>query len=405
MGNLLYLVHRLPYPPNKGDKVRSYHLLRHLQKNHRVFLGTFVDSVEDRPFVPEVRRLCPDSHIEPMYPLGTFVRRVTGMLFGKSLTVATFTSRRMQEWVDRVLEQYPIDACIVVSSSMAIYLADKPEARPLLMDVVDVDSAKWGRFALVRPWPMSWIFAREARLLRRHEIAMARLSMGSFFVTDRESALFQKMAPDVAAKVQTMGNGVDGAYFAPQPASDSPFAQGERTVVFVGTMDYWPNVDAASWFARQVLPLLRNDWPDLVFHVVGRSPSAAVRALRSREVKVSGEVPDVRPFLRHADVVVAPMRVSPGLPNKILEAMSCGQPVVISKECAEVLCAGEDAGLLSADLATDFVQQINRLLSSKDFKASMGKRARNFVAENFRWDEQMAILDRYLPAPLVECHA
>ena len=325
-------------------------------------------------------------------------------MFGRSLTVATFTSRRMQAWVDRILDKHRIDACVVVSSAMASYLDRQPRAPKLLLDVVDVDSAKWRRFSQVRPWPLSWVFSREARLLQQHERAVARLAASTFLVTERESALFREVAPEAANKVRTLGNGVDGAYFSPDVSSHSPFEPGERTVVFVGTMDYWPNADAAIWFAKEVLPLLHQTWPDLTFHVVGRNPSTGVRALKSAHVRVTGEVADVRPYLRNADVVVAPMRVSPGLPNKVLEAMSCGQPVVISRACAQVLGPGEDAGLLTAELATEFVLQITRLLESPVLKASLGLRARTFVEQQYRWDAQMAVLDQHLPAATEGLH-
>ncbi len=396
MANLMYLVHRLPFPPNKGDKVRSFHLLEHLQKEHRVFLGTFLDDPADEVHLRELRARCPDIHVERLFRPWSLMRSLRGLLRRTPLSVAHFDHAGLRRWVRRVASEHLLDAVVVVSSPMAAYTTELDDHVPLFLDVVDVDSAKWARYAQLRSWPMSWLFRRESIHLLRHERFWVRRSRKAFFVSDSETRLFLQVAPECADKVQTLGNGVDTQYFSPNGLLATPFAVDEAAIVFVGSMDYWPNVNAVTWFAREVMPLLQRTWSGVVFHVVGRNPAPSVRALRASGVQVTGTVDDVRPFLQHASVVVAPMQMSPGLPNKILEAMAMGKVVVTTPVCQEAVGLGADDGLLSAQTAQAFSEHIVRLLSAPDVRATLGARARQVVKERFRWDRQLADLDPLL---------
>jgi len=191
MANLLFLVHRLPYPPNKGDKVRSYHLLKHLVARHRVFLATFVDDPDDLRHLPTVRNLCADMHAEPLDPRWARLRSVSAFLSGEPLSLPYYRSEPLRQWVAGVRARHAIDATVVFSSVMAEYAvaAELPPGHPLLVDFVDVDSEKWAQYATQRRWPMSWVYAREGRCLLAYERALARRATRSFFVADKESDL------------------------------------------------------------------------------------------------------------------------------------------------------------------------------------------------------------------------
>lgn len=403
MADILYLVHRMPYPPNKGDKVRSFHLLKQLQKSNRVFLGTFVDDPADKVHVEALKAICPDLHVQRLHRAGAWFRAFMAFLRRKPISVAWFDHPGLHRWVKSVSSQHSISAVVVVSSPMAPYAASTVSAAPLLLDVVDVDSAKWGRFSALRAWPMSWVFARESRLLLEHEVRWVQKARQAFFVTDTETQLFNRLSPLCRDRVCTMGNGVDHTYFSPSPSMPSPFSPDEVPVVFVGSMDYWPNVDAVTWFASEVMPVLTRVNPRARFYVVGRNPTPAVRSLRSAGVHVTGTVDDVRPYLQHAGVVVAPLRVSPGLPNKVLEALSMGQPVVATSLCMEAIDGHEDSGLCTADTPEEFLSQICRLLGSDDQKRTLGQQARNDVMKRFVWSQQLDVLSRYIsPLPRME---
>jgi polysaccharide biosynthesis protein PslH len=397
MANLLYLVHRMPYPPDKGDKVRSYHLLKHLVARHRVFVGTFVDDPADEVHLDALRAMCAGLCAVRLHPKRARLASLTGLLSGEALTLHYYRNAELQRWVDRVLAKEAIDAAVVFSSSMAQYAAGRP-GLPTLTDFVDVDSAKWSEYAQHHRWPLSWLYRREGARLLAYERAVAGWSRRSFFATEKEAQLFLSLAPECAAGVEPMNNGVDAGFFAPAAERPSPFAAGEVPVVFTGAMDYWPNIDAVTWFAREVVPRLRSIRPQLRFHIVGRAPTAAVRALQTGGVVVHGTVPDVRPYLQHAAVVTAPLRLARGIQNKILEAMAMGRPVVAAAACVEALVARPGTDILAATDADAFVQAIESL-SAPAQAAAIGAAGRRCVLEHYTWSAHMAVFDRHLAAP------
>lgn len=396
MAKLLYLVHRMPYPPDKGDKVRSYHLLRHLLQRHEVYLGTFVDDPQDEQHIDTLREWCADVHVQRLQPLAAKLRSLPALATGSSLTERYYRDAALADWVRRTVAAQGIRTAVVFSSSMAPYVENLPGLR-LLVDFVDVDSAKWAEYAQARPWPMSWLYRREGERLLAAERRIAARAARGFFVTEAETQLFTRLAPECAGKVEPACNGVDAHFFSPDPARPSPFRPGERPVVFTGAMDYWPNVDAVSWFAREVLPVLRRHHPGLRLHIVGRSPAPAVQALAGEAVNVTGTVPDVRPFLQHAAVVVAPLRLARGIQNKVLEAMAMQRPVVASRTCAEPIGAPADT-LLVAQGVEQQVRQIERLLADPSQAARIGERARQEVQERFSWSAHLSAIDRHLEA-------
>lgn len=399
MANLLFLVHRLPFPPNKGDKVRSYHLLKHLATRHRVFLGTFIDDPDDEVHINTVREMCAGLHAAKLDPRIAKMRSLTGLFNGQALSLAYYRNAGMSAWVAQTRADQKIDATVVFSSVMAQYTPQAPSSLdvPTLIDFVDVDSAKWAQYATLHRWPLSWVYAREGERLLAYERTLALRAQRSFFVTENEVTLFQRLAPECADVIEPMGNGVDADYFSPDPRRSTPFAEGTQPVVFTGAMDYWPNIDAVTWFVADVLPVLLRAWPQLRFYVVGRSPTSAVQSLASDAVIVTGTVPDVRPYLQHAAVVVAPMRVARGVQNKILEAMAMGRPVVAARDCVEAIDAKDGEELVSAATPTDYIRVIETLLQQPEQAAAIGLAGRQCVMRSYSWDAHLARIDRYLP--------
>ena len=403
MGKLLYLVHRLPYPPNKGDKVRSYHLLKHLTQQHRVFLGTFIDDPADEVYLDTVRDLCPDLHVARIQPRTAKLRSLAGLLTGQSLSQHYYQNAGLQSWVQQTLTEHDIDAVVIFSSVMAQYMAAQPSPK-MLVDFVDVDSAKWTQYAPDHRWPLSWLYQREGARLLAYERRVAQRAQRSFFVTDNEAALFRELAPESAHSVDAISNGVDADFFAPDPTLPSPFeAKAGQSplipLVFTGAMDYWPNIDAVTWFVAHMLPALRQQWPQLCFYIVGRSPPAAVQALAGPGVVVTGTVPDVRPYLQHAAVVVAPLRVARGIQNKILEAMAMARPVVAAQSCTQAISAEPETELLAATSAEDFITQVNALLNAPERSARVGAAGRQRVLSDYSWSAHLSRIDSHLRPP------
>ncbi len=401
MADILYLVHRMPYPPNKGDKVRSYHLLKHLCRDHRVHLGTFIDDPEDEAHLPTLQGLCASVHAVRLHPRRARVASMRGLVTGEPLTLPYYRDAGLAAWVRQTVERHSVAATVVFSSCMAQYTRDLDPQR-VLVDFVDVDSAKWTDYAPQHRWPLSWLYRREGARLLAFERQVAGRSRHSFFATEKEAALFLAAAPECTGLVSAMNNGVDANYFAPDAGRESPFPQGETAIVFTGAMDYWPNVDAVTWFAQEALPALRSRHSQLRFHVVGRSPAPAVQALASETVHVTGTVADVRPYLQHAAVVVAPLRLARGIQNKVLEAMAMSRPVVAAQDCVQALHARPGEEIIAAAGIQDYVDAVGKLLAEPALAAQVGTAGRARVLASYDWSAHMSLIDHHLSGLMPE---
>jgi polysaccharide biosynthesis protein PslH len=394
MQPLLYLTHRLPYPPNKGDKVRSYHLLRYLAARHRVFLGTFIDDPADEAYVEKLSAMCADIHIARISPSAQRIKSLRGLLSGEALTLPYYRDAGLASWVRETIRREGIGQAVIFSSAMAQYLRDTEGVRTVI-DFCDVDSAKWTQYAPRHMWPLSWIYTREGKRLLDFEAAMAARADASLFVTEAEVALFKELAPAQSTRAIAVPNGVDTDFFSPDPQRHNPYSSEEAAVVFTGAMDYWPNIDAVCWFAAEIWPAIKAKWGAARFYIVGMRPAPAVQALAGPDIVVTGTVPDVRPYLQHARVVVAPLRVARGIQNKVLEAMSMEQAVVVAKAPAAGLGGMPGRDYAVAEGAEEFARVV---LSCADQVAarSMGKTARAHVLAHYQWGANLASLDKLL---------
>ena len=397
MEDLLLLIHRIPYPPNKGDKIRSYHLLKHLARHYRVHLATFVDDPDDWQYVPHVEALCASSHFAGMKPRLARVRSLGALLKNRSLSLEYYRDPKLARWVDKTVAAHGIERVLVFSSAMAQY-ADAYRAARRVVDFVDVDSDKWRQYAEKKSFPMSWLYNYEARQLLRYERQVARDYDASLFVSAPEAELFRQLAPESSRKIGHFSNGVDTDYFSPHEAHADPYAPGERALVFTGAMDYWPNVDAVQWFCDEVFPSLRERFPGLMFYIVGSRPAPAVQALSQRPgVKVTGTVPDVRPYIGHAAVAVAPLRIARGIQNKVLEAMAMARAVVVSPQALEGIDAVPGSELVLAEDAPAFAAAVGALLEGQASAASaIGQAARAKVQRQYSWSSNLACIGENL---------
>jgi sugar transferase (PEP-CTERM/EpsH1 system associated) len=396
---LLYLVHRLPYPPNKGDRIRSFHLLRYLSRNYRVHLGAFVDAPAEARQDEVLGSMCAEVFTARLHPRWARLRSLTGLLRGEALTVPYYRDARMQRWVDATVRANSIRRAVVFSSPMVQYAAAVPGLR-LVADLCDVDSAKWTEYAPRHRWPLSAIYRREGRRLLAFERACALHCHACTFVTPAERELFARLAPESAARAHAVGSGVDPEFFLPLAGRPSPYAPGEAPLVFTGAMDYWPNIDAVGWFAREVLPRLVAARPGLRFFIVGMNPAAEVRALAADPaVVVTGKVKDVRPYLQHAAVVVAPLRVARGIQYKVIEAMTMGRPVVVSESAARGLSvvAGRDF-VCAPEQPAAFADAVLELLQRPD-REELGARGRAAVGTVYDSERTLAAFGRLLEEP------
>lgn len=400
MGDILFLAHRIPYPPNKGDKIRSWHMLAHLAKRHRVYLGCFVDDPSDFAHVPFLQDVCTEVMAVPLDPRLAKSRSLKGLLRGEALSIGYYRDHRLDEWVGRISTAHDLAATILFSSPMAQYVLERQNrVGRVVMDFVDVDSDKWRQYAEAKRWPLSLVYRREARALLKFERRVAMAADSSLFVSPKEAELFRQLAPEAAHKIGHLNNGVDYGYFSPEHRFPSPFMDGEQPIVFTGAMDYWANVDAVDWFARAILPQIRAVVPAAVFTIVGGNPAPKVKALAALPgITVTGRVPDVRPYLAHAAVVVCPLRIARGIQNKLLEGMAMARPVVATSQAFEGIEAEPGRDLLLADTPAGFAADVLQILAG-EHDADMGRRARKRVMETYSWDSNLQSLDEQIAPP------
>jgi sugar transferase (PEP-CTERM/EpsH1 system associated) len=386
MGDVLFLAHRAPYPPDRGDKIRSYHLLRHIAARARVHLIAFADSAADRGH---------EAMLAPLTASRTIIDRTKGtaraaaeaLVTGKPLSLTAFACPRFAEAVEEILTTNDIETIFIFSGQMAQYVPAAFSGR-VVMDFVDMDSAKFAAYAEDAHGPRRWMMRREARLLGDFERAVAARADASLFVSDAEAALFRAQGGVAATAV---GNGIDTGRFDPAAAFaavDHP----RPLIVFTGQMDYRPNVDAVDRFARRILPLIRESAAGTRFAIVGRKPDPRVTVLAALPgVTVTGEVPDVRGWLAAADVVAAPLQLARGVQNKVLEAMAMARPVVASPAAAEGIDHGNTVRV-AAD-APHFAAEVVRLIEDRAAAEALGAAARARVIDRYGWDARLAALD------------
>lgn len=389
MRDLLFLSHRLPFPPNKGEKIRAYHALQYLQRHFRVHLGSFIDSDEEAAHASQLAVDCASSCFMRMPPHWARLSGLTALLRDEALSLPYFRNAGLQRWVNKTLEQHRITSCLAYSGPMAQYLPPALGHGQMrrVLDLVDVDSEKWHSYADNKPWPLSALYRREGRLLLEFERKAAAESDCVLLVSPAEAELFRLRAPESAAKVDYYSNGVDNGYFTPLPDRPSPYGTA-RAIVFTGAMDYEPNIQAVSWFAGRVMPTLRSQHGDLEFHIVGARPAAPVRELHKLPgVHVSGTVPDVRPYLQHAALVVAPLRIARGIQNKVLEAMAMQKTVVASPQALEGIHTQHGVEVLCANGGAEFISLICRQLHAPDPR--IGLAARQRILRDYRWSDTL----------------
>ena len=392
----------MPYPPTKGDKIRAWHFLAHLARAHLVHLACFVDDPDDWRHADHLRSLCDECHFAALSRARAVRRAVGALARNQAFSVGGARDAALAAWIGDLAQRRPIRCVFANSAAMAQYLAPGPaHGLRRIIDFVDVDSAKWSEMAACHRWPRSWLYRRESARLRAFDGEAVKRCDHCLFVSPTEAQAFQELVPSATAKAVVVPNGVDSDHFSPQLRLPYPFAPGGPVVAFTGDMSYWPNEDAVLWFAQQVLPRLRRDRADLRFLVVGRRPGRRLdRSAARLGFTLTGAVPDVRPFLAHSAVAVAPLRVARGVPNKVLEAMAMAKAVVATPAAVAGLRVRAGQDIVLATDPDSFARATARALDPQ-FARAMGAHARARVLADYAWAPSLRILDRLVaPASL-----
>lgn len=391
MGEILFLAHRVPFPPDRGDRIRSHHLLKALARLAPVHVGCFGEG--DATAVAALAQVATSHCIAPRTkPLP--LAGVEAVLAGKPVSLTAFHSRQLADWVRATIAARPISAIVVFSGQMGQYVPADFAGR-VMIDLCDVDSAKFQSYA--DAGERVWLNAREARLLAREEERLGARADATVLISEAEAALYRsRLTAPERVNVQVIGNGIDAAFFDPAAASAHPAIAGMPGphFAFTGQMDYRPNEQAALWVIEALLPQLRRRHPEAMFHVVGRNPTPRLLAHHGAPgVHVWGEVPDVRPFIVAADAVLAPLLIARGVQNKVLEAMAMARAVVLTPEAATGIAARDGAEwcVVPPDPQA-MAARLDVLLGDPATRNHMGAAARRFVLDHHGWEAMLAPL-------------
>jgi len=389
MGEILFLAHRVPWPPNRGDKIRSHHFLQKLMDCAPVHVACFADDVAEQQVGWERKKELVSCEImlrdKPQWRAG-----IEAMLSGKPVSLASFESDALRAHVAKTIATRPVDCIFVFSGQMAQFIPADFAGR-VVMDFADVDSAKFESYAEDGRGPMAWIHRREGRLLRAFEKGVAERADHSLFVSKAEAALFRQRSGLSDDRVQSIGNGIDMDYYEAADAKPLESAPGKPMILFTGQMDYQPNVQAVRSFSTQVMPDILARFPDARFVVAGRAPTDKVRQLQGRNATVvTGPVDDIRSWIKAADVVVAPLRIARGIQNKVLEAMAMAKPVVASVCAAEGIEAIDGEHFLIAETVADEARLVCDLLGNPERARWLGGQGQKLIRAQYSWESQLA---------------
>ncbi|QPD00134.1 TIGR03087 family PEP-CTERM/XrtA system glycosyltransferase [Qipengyuania soli] len=387
MGDILFLSHRVPFPPDRGDKIRSHHLLKGLAKIAPVHVATFGETAQDMAQKGELKAIA-KSHVLKHRHRPLWLAGIEAVLTGKPVSLSAFEDLAISNYVRKTIRDHRVDTIFVFSGQMGQYIPEDFRGR-VIVDLCDVDSAKFEAYA--DAGQRRWINAREARLLSREEERLAHRADTTLLISDSEAGLLRSRIANAGdANIAALGNGIDAHFFDPAQVGlqDDLEVGDDPQLVFTGQMDYPPNIAAVEWVMAEVMPRLRQRYLRARFHIVGRAPGPALKSRHGENgVRVWGEVADVRPFLKSADVVLAPLLIARGVQNKVLEAMAMARPVVLTPAAATGIDARSGHDFIVAEpKGEEIVREISALVEDPFRSGEIGRSARQFVVGEMGWD-------------------
>ncbi len=385
---LLYLAHRIPYPPNKGDKIRSFNEVKYLGKNHQTDLICLADQPEDIRFKSNLEKYCRRVFALPFDTKSAKIKGLINLAKGGAISSGYFYHKELQQVFDAWISDTDYDAIFCFSSPMAEYIfraSDKFSKKPaLIMDFCDVDSDKWRQYSQQSAFPMNLVYRMEYKRLLAYEKQINACFDHSVFVSQKEAELFYDLYPK-ARNVKIIPNGVDYEYFSPKADTEK-----NHRLMFAGAMDYHANIDGVEWFCRDILPNIQQIHPDIEFYIVGSKPAAKVLELsKQKGVFVTGFVEDIREYYDSAQICTIPLRLARGVQNKVLEAMAMGKAVVATSAAIRGIMPVAEDCLLIADTEKAFAEKVLLLLEDVTLRKTLGNNAREFVMQRYCWENNM----------------
>lgn len=384
---ILFVCHRLPFPPKRGGKIRPFNIIRHLTgQGHQVTVCSLARSdaeeAEGKGLSDHCERVVVGKVSDPLQMARMIARLPTPV----PSSMGWFYSAKLAAEVDRLLREERFDLIFVHCSSVAQYVIDARDT-PRILDFGDMDSQKWLEYFHYRPFPVKYGYWLEGTKLEREE---KRLADEFGFCTATTRAEWETLESyGTRAGTDWFPNGVDSGFFAPDGSEYDP-----DQICFVGRMDYYPNQECMDDFCRNVWPMILSRRPSMKLAIVGADPSPGVRELgKLPNVTVTGSVPDVRPYVRGSVAMVAPLNIARGTQNKILEGMALGVPVISSRVAAGGVDAVAGEHLLVADAPEDVAAAVIGLAENRDMRRNYAEAGRARMLSHHAWPSSMSRLD------------
>ena len=397
--NILFLTQRVPYPPNKGDKLRAFHEIKFLSRKHQITLSCLADNRRDVQYKDELKNYCQSVDIVYLPSYQSNLRSLCYLFSKTALSLPYFYSKELQSTVELKLRENRPDLIFVFSSSMAQYV-EHVQHIPRVMDFVDVDSEKWAQYALYAKFPYKYVYQAESKRLRIYERFLAKTFQHGFLVSKKETNDFWNIVSEKAV-LTAISNGVDDKMFQPSLEPYDP-----NTLVFTGAMDYFANVETMIYFSREILPYIQKAIPAVKVYVVGSNPSTELKKLAKKysNIIVTGYVDQVQPYVVKSAAFVAPMRIGRGINNKIIEAMAMGVPVVTNSLGLEGIQAVPGRDLFVEDSAENFARQVLQLMTDTDVRKRIAVNARKTILDYYNWEKNLEKLENILLDVVTDFH-
>lgn len=383
---LFVLVSRVPYPLEKGDKLRAYHQMKDLAKRHEIILCCLTDKKVDPTAVAHLETFCDEVVVVKLNKLLQLARLAAALISSRPFQVHYFFQRKALRLIKKTLERTQPDHIYCQLIRCSEYLKDIYHI-PKTIDYMDALSKGMERFSHTAPWYLTYFAKLEAKRLTQYEHLIFEYFDHHSIISDQDRELIVNPKRD---QIEVIPNGVDLAFFSPREEAKT------YSVVFTGNMSYAPNVDGALFLANEIMPLVREKLPNAMLMLAGANPSSKVKALASEHVVVSGWMDDIRDAYAQAEVFVAPMRIGTGLQNKLLESMSMGIPSITSPLANNALKATPTKEVLLGETAQEFADNIVLLIEDEELQGAMSEKGRLFVQKNYSWEAAGTLLERLL---------
>lgn len=403
--DIMIVAHRVPYPADKGEKIRTFHQLKYLvEQGFQLTVFAPVERPQELEYASQLAQALSIKVITAPLPAAWW-RKLKALCCNRAMSEMHFYSQALQQQLSAAVQASAPRAMLATSSAMAPYISKAVSQlgaakRPLLlMDFMDLDSDKWRQYSVTAGWPMRWVYRREAKLVAQLEQQIYRNFDHCFFISANEVELFGQQLSDTA-KVSVLANGLDTQAFYPAEPKATDQVATAPVFLFTGVMDYLPNEDAVLWFVEAMWPLIRQRYPQAKFYIAGMQPSKRIQQLEKQPgVIVTGYVDAILPYYQQADIFVGPFRLARGVQNKILQAMACGLPIVTTPLGAEGIACRAEQHLLLAATESEFVAAIFRLLEDQALRLTLRQQAVALISDHYSWDGVLQPLSKLLKEP------